>query len=151
MRDGVRIVRVPVAFHISKGVIMPTLGLYAWKYVTQTDVLHLHLPQFDAPGFALRGRLLGKPTVLTYHCDLQLPNGLFNRIVDRVVQIMNRLAGSLSNAVVTYTRDYGENSTFCRATSTANSPSSRPPSSYPPATRRTRSISTTGTGWAAVR
>ncbi len=112
IRDGVKIVRVPVAFRISKGVIMPTLGLYANKYVKECDVLHLHLPQFDAPGFALRGRLFGKPTVLTYHCDLRLPDGTFNRIVDRVVLVMNRLAGMLSNAVVTYTRDYGTNSPF---------------------------------------
>lgn len=112
VRDGVKIVRVPVAFRISKGVIMPTLGLYATKYVWDTDILHLHLPQFDAPGFALRGRLFGKPTVLTYHCDLRLPDGWFNRVVDRVVLLMNRLSGSLTNAVVTYTRDYGENSPY---------------------------------------
>ena len=33
VRDGVNIVRVPVAFRVSKGVIMPTLGLHANKYV----------------------------------------------------------------------------------------------------------------------
>jgi glycosyltransferase involved in cell wall biosynthesis len=60
----------------------------------------------------MRGRLLGKPVVLTYHCDLQLPQGAFNRMVDRVVQGMNQLAGQLSNAVVTYTRDYGTHSPF---------------------------------------
>ncbi len=112
VRDGVKIVRVPVAFRISKGVIMPSLGFYAWKYVRECDVLHLHLPQFDAPGFALRGKLFNKPTVLTYHCDLRLPDGLFNRIVDRVVLTMNRLAGTFSDAVVTYTRDYGANSPY---------------------------------------
>lgn len=112
VRDGVRVVRVPVAFRISKGVIMPALGFYATRYVRQTDVLHLHLPQFDAPGFALRGRLFGKPVVLTYHCDLRLPNGLFNRMVDQVVLVMNRLAGALTDAVVTYTRDYAENSPY---------------------------------------
>lgn len=114
MRDGVQIVRVPVAFRISKGVIMPTLGLYATRYTRQTDILHLHLPQFDAPGFALRGRLLHKPVVLTYHCDLQLPSGLFNRLVDRVVLLMNRLSGALADGVVTYTRDYAVNSQFLR-------------------------------------
>lgn len=112
VRDGVKIVRVPVAFRVSKGVIMPTLGFYANRYVRECDVLHLHLPQFDAPGFALRGRLWNKPTVLTYHCDLQLPTGLFNRMVDRVVAMMNRAAGTLSDAVVTYTRDYGTTSPY---------------------------------------
>jgi glycosyltransferase involved in cell wall biosynthesis len=110
--DGVKVVRVPVALRVSKGVIMPSFGPMAWKLALKSDVIHLHLPQFDAPGVALRGRLLGKPVVLTYHCDLQLPTGLFNRLVDRVVLTMNQLAGSLTDAVVTYTRDYGEHSPY---------------------------------------
>ncbi|WP_420631549.1 glycosyltransferase family 4 protein [Candidatus Leptofilum sp.] len=110
--DGVKVVRVPVAARVSKGVLMPGFGPMAWKLAQQADVLHLHLPQFDAPGVAMRGRILGKPVVLTYHCDLQLPQGSFNRLVDRVVGSMNQLAGQLADAVVTYTRDYGTHSPF---------------------------------------
>lgn len=112
VQAGVKIVRVPVAARISKGVIMPSFGPMAWKLALKSDVIHLHLPQFDAPGVALRGRLLNKPVVLTYHCDLQLPPGFFNRLVDRVVLSMNQLAGYLSDAVVTYTRDYGTHSPY---------------------------------------
>src|SRR5512136_866884 len=90
--DGVRVIRVPVALRISKGVIAPTFGLVATKLVWENDVVHLHLPQFDAPGVAFRARFLGKPTVLTYHCDLKLPAGLFNRFVNLVVQLQNNLA-----------------------------------------------------------
>jgi len=110
--DGVKVVRVPVAARVSKGVLMPGFGPMAWKLALQADVLHLHLPQFDAPGVAMRGRILGKPVVLTYHCDLQLPHGRFNLLVDRVVLSMNQLAGQLADAVVTYTRDYGRHSLF---------------------------------------
>ncbi len=110
--EGVKVVRIPVAARVSKGVLMPGFGPMAWKLAQQADILHLHLPQFDAPGVAMRGRILGKPVVLTYHCDLQLPQGSFNRLVDRVVQSMNQLAGRLSDAVVTYTRDYGTHSPF---------------------------------------
>lgn len=110
--DGVKIVRIPVLLRVSKGVIMPEFGPMAWKLAHRTDVIHLHLPQFDAPGVATRGRLLGKPVVLTYHCDLQLPEGSFNRMVDKVVQTQNRFAGELADAIVTYTRDYGTHSPF---------------------------------------
>jgi glycosyltransferase involved in cell wall biosynthesis len=110
--DGVHIVRAPVAFRISKGVIMPTFGLLAWKHVIEADIIHLHLPQFDAPGVAMRGRLLGKPVILTYHSDLQLPVGLANRLVDKVVYFQNRMAGILADAVVTYTRDFGSHSPY---------------------------------------
>lgn len=112
LQDGVKIVRVPVTFRVSKGVIMPGFGPMAWKLAQKADVIHLHLPQFDAPGVALRGRLMHKPVVLTYHCDLQLPHGGFNRLVDRVVQGMNQMAGHLADAVVTYTRDYGTHSPY---------------------------------------
>jgi glycosyltransferase involved in cell wall biosynthesis len=110
--DGVKVVRVPVAMRVSKGVLMPDFGPMAWKLSRRADVLHLHLPQFDAPGLALRGRLLRKPVVLTYHCDLQLPVGTFNKMVDRVVQFQNNAAGRLADAVATYTRDYAVNSPY---------------------------------------
>ena len=110
--DGVKIVRVPVAARVSKGVIAPTFGLVATKLVAQHDIVQMHLPQFDAPGVALRGRLLGKPAVLTYHCDLFLPPGLFNRFVNAVVDFQNNMAGMLSNHIVTYTQDYADNSPY---------------------------------------
>ena len=108
--DGVKIIRVPVAARISKGVIAPTFGLVATKLVAQHDVVQMHLPQFDAPGVALRGRLLGRPTVLTYHCDLLLPPGFFNRFVNAVVDFQNNMAGMFSNHIVTYTQDYADHS-----------------------------------------
>jgi glycosyltransferase involved in cell wall biosynthesis len=110
--EGVRVVRMPVALRVSKGVLMPGFGPMAWKLARRADVLHLHLPQFDAPGLALRGRVLRKPVVLTYHCDLQLPVGAFNKMVDRVVQFQNQAAGRLADAVATYTRDYATHSPY---------------------------------------
>jgi glycosyltransferase involved in cell wall biosynthesis len=112
MMDGVRVIRVPIAFRLSKGVIAPTFGWVATKLVWGHDVVQMHLPQFDAPGVALRGRLFGKPAVLTYHCDLQLPSGLFNRLVNTVVDVQNNLAGILANHIVTYTQDYADNSPY---------------------------------------
>ena len=110
--NGVKVIRVPVIARISKGVIAPTFGFVATKLVWQNDVVQLHLPQFDAPGVALRARLFGKPAVLTYHCDVQLPPGLFNRLVNFVVGFQNNMAGILANHIVTYTQDYADNSPY---------------------------------------
>jgi glycosyltransferase involved in cell wall biosynthesis len=110
--DGVVVRRVPVAFRLSKGVIMPTIGLEATRQVWAHDVLSLHLPQFDAAGIALRGRLFAKPTVLTYHCDLRLAGGVVNSIANVAVNLANRVSAGLANTVVTYTRDYADNSIF---------------------------------------
>jgi len=112
MMDGIRVIRVPVALRISKGVIAPTFGLVATRLVARNDVVQLHLPQFDAPGVALRARLFGKPVVLTYHCDLLLPPGIFNRFVNLVVQFQNNLAALLADHLVTYTQDYADNSAY---------------------------------------
>ncbi|MCC7119467.1 MAG: glycosyltransferase family 4 protein [Anaerolineales bacterium] len=109
---GVKVIRVPVAARVSKGTIAPTFGWVASKLVLQHDVVQLHLPQFDAPGVALRARLLGKPVVLTYHCDVQLPQGLFNRLVNFVLDFQNNLAGRLANHIVTYTQDYADHSPY---------------------------------------
>jgi len=115
VKDGVRVVRAPVLFRVSKGVIMPTFGWLATRLVRQHDVVSLHLPQFDAAGVAARCRLMDKPSVLTYHCDLRLPPGWFNQVVNRVVLGMNRLAGRLADRVVAYTEDFAQHSPFLQA------------------------------------
>jgi glycosyltransferase involved in cell wall biosynthesis len=112
--DGVRVVRSPVLLRISKGVISPSFGYLATKLVREADVIHLHLPQFDAAGVALRGRIFGKPSVITYHCDLKMPSGLFNTFVNQVVHVMNHLAALFTNKIITYTQDYADNSPYLK-------------------------------------
>ena len=110
--DGVRVVRAPVQLRISKGVIMLSFPFIAWRLIREHDVLSVHLPQFEASLLGLLGRLANRPVVLTYHCDLQLPKGWFNRIVDRVVFVSNYFAGKWARAAVAYTQDFAEHSHF---------------------------------------
>ncbi len=112
--DGVRIIRVPVLIHLSKGVIMPQFGFIANRLVKENDWIQLHLPQFDAAGVALRGRLQHKPTVITYHCDLRMPRGLLSWAANQGVLLMNELAARFTHRIVTYTRDYAENSSYLK-------------------------------------
>ena len=112
MQDGIRILRAPVAMRVSKGVLMPSFGPTTTRLVRSHDVVQLHLPQFDAPGVTLRGRMMHKPTVLTYHCDLTLPSGIMNRAVNQVVHAMNHLSARLADRIVTYTQDYADHSPY---------------------------------------
>ncbi|HEV2127568.1 MAG TPA: glycosyltransferase family 4 protein [Thermomicrobiales bacterium] len=112
--DGVHIVRVPVALRVSKGVIMPTLGVRAARLMREHDVLSLHLPMFDAAGLTVRARRGGTPVTLTYHCDLQLPPGPFNRVVGLTVHLANRVAARLADRIVAYTQDYADHSRLLR-------------------------------------
>ena len=110
--NGVQIVRPRVWLHVSKGVIMPSMPLWAWKLVRQADVVHLHTPQLDAAPIAIISRLLGKPVVLTYHCDLLLPKGFIHSLANRVSDFANHITAQLSSVIVHNTRDYAENSPF---------------------------------------
>ena len=112
--DGVEVVRLDVRMRISKGVIMPDMPYWAWKLVRQADVVHLHVPQLDAAPIALISRALGKPVVLTYHCDLRLPTGSIHSIANRVSNTANHITASVASVIVHNSRDYAENSPFLR-------------------------------------
>jgi glycosyltransferase involved in cell wall biosynthesis len=112
VKHGVRIVRIPVILRVSKGVIMPSFGYVATRLAFANDVLHIHLPQLDAPFLALGGRILKKPTVLTYHCDLTLPPGPFSGLLNQGVTLAHHLAAMLAHRIVTYTQDYADNSPY---------------------------------------
>jgi glycosyltransferase involved in cell wall biosynthesis len=111
-RDGVQIIRPRVLMRVSKGVLMPSMPWWAWKYSRQADVVHLHLPQLDAAPVAMIARLLGKPVVLTYHCDLRLPSGLVNRLANQVSNLANHISAQLAQRIVANTQDYAESSSF---------------------------------------
>lgn len=110
--DGVEVRRLPVALRISKGVIMPAMPVYALKLARQADIINLHVPQLDAAYISLIGRMLGKPVVLTYHCDMLLPRGWVHSLANRVSNLANHIAARLANVIVTNTRDYAEQSPF---------------------------------------
>ncbi len=112
--EGVRIVRVPVFMQISKGFLMPTFVFKAWTLLKDADIINIHLPQLDAAPVALASRLLKKRIVSTYHCDLVLPSAWVHRLANIVSNIANHISASLSDLVITNTKDYAEHSRFLR-------------------------------------
>jgi glycosyltransferase involved in cell wall biosynthesis len=112
--NGVQVIRPRVWFRISKGVIMPSMWLQAWKLARQSDVIHLHVPQLDAAPIALMGKLLAKPVVLTYHCDLRLPSGFMHSIANQVSNLANHITAWAADVIVQNSRDYAEHSPFLR-------------------------------------
>ena len=108
--EGVKIVRVPAPVSIGKAPLMPRYADTAYRLAKEHDVVHLHLPQLEAALAAGAGRKAGKPVLLTYHCDLQLPAGLINRGFDAGVYAANYTTASLADRIVAYTRDYADHS-----------------------------------------
>ena len=110
--DGVTVVRVPALMRVSKGLIMPAMPFVAWRLARQADVIHLHMPQLDAAYIAWIGKIMRKPVVLTYHCDLRLPQGLIHAIANKVSDVANHMAAWGSDAIISLTRDYAEHSKY---------------------------------------
>jgi glycosyltransferase involved in cell wall biosynthesis len=110
--DGVEIVRVPILRKLSKGVIMPRFPGYAADCIGACEVVNVHMPQFEAALLAGLGRLRGRGVVLTYQCDLRLPGGWFNRVVEASLRPLNRLAAGAAHAVVTTSDDYARHSPY---------------------------------------
>ena len=112
--DGVEIHRLGVGLRISKGVIMPAMPVWATRLARWADVVNLHVPQLDAAPIAVISRLLGKPVVLTYHCDLRLPAGAVHYVANQASHLANHISARSANTIVTNTRDYAEASPFLR-------------------------------------
>jgi glycosyltransferase involved in cell wall biosynthesis len=111
--DGVTVIRHPVAFRFSKGSIMPGFLSHAWKLMREHDIVSIHLPQAEGGPLALIGHVLArKPVVLTYHSDLQLPPGILNRVIDRLVFTSNMMAGFFADRISAYTQDFAQHSPF---------------------------------------
>lgn len=112
--QGVRIIRLPVAFRLSKGVIMPKMPLEAWRSIRNSDLVNLHVPQVDAALVAMLAKLQGKPVVLTYHCDLKMPPSLINSVAGGAANLANRISANLADVIVHNTRDFAGHSPFLK-------------------------------------
>lgn len=107
----VKVHRVPYLFRLHKGFFMPKFFYKAWSFVRKHDVVVINLPQFEGCILALYARLLGKKVVTIYHCEVSLPKGFLNRIIESLLSISNFFTLLLSQHIVTYTKDYAT-STF---------------------------------------
>jgi glycosyltransferase involved in cell wall biosynthesis len=112
--QGVQIIRLPVLFRLSKGVIMPQMPFKALKLINDSDIVNLHVPQVDAALLAALAKISQKPLVLTYHCDLQMPAGWINQLAGAAAQAANKFSAMVADVIVHNTRDFAENSSFLR-------------------------------------
>jgi len=112
--QGVNIIRLPVAFRLSKGVIMPRILSTSWNLIGESDLVNLHLPQGDAALVAVLTKIRKKPLVSTYHCDIKMPEGLINKLAGWGATLSNHISASLSDTLVQNTRDFAQHSKFLK-------------------------------------
>lgn len=102
--NGVRVVRAPIWFKISKGVISPRFILWAAKYAKLADVVQMHLPMLEAGVISLLVK--SSQLICTYHCDVNLPDGFINRIITKIMDLSHKVALRRARCVVVNTIEY---------------------------------------------
>ena len=114
--NGVRIIRVPSVFRISKGVVMLSYLKYALQLIKEQDIVLVNLPNTPIESIILSmlARFRKIPMAAIYHCDVKLPAGILNRIIESIVFFGNYIACSFAKKIITYTDDYAENCSFLK-------------------------------------
>ena len=103
--EGVRVIRMPVLFRVSKGPVMPAIFAAIHRQLAAHDVVHVHLPFLEAAYTAFVNCGL-RPLILTNNADLHLPAGFINRIASATVNLMQQFAAQRANWLCSYTWDY---------------------------------------------
>ena len=105
--DGAAVVRSPVLLSLSKGVVMPAFPWQAARLLAEHDLLYLHLPQLEASVAAVLAKVSHKPIVVSYQCDIQLPNGPARWTMTPAIRLSHYLTGKLADRIVVTSEAYG--------------------------------------------
>lgn len=102
------IVRMPYFFRLSKGFISPQSWIIFWNNLKSNDLVILNLPSVEGIVLACMAYLCKKPIISILHCEVLLPPGIINRIINGILNIVVFLQLALSNKIIVYTKDYYE-------------------------------------------
>ena len=105
---GVRILRAPVLARLGKAQVSPALVAVARREISGVDVLHLHAPLVPAVPLTMLARRRGTPILANYHCDLVLPPGPVNRVVEGIARWSQDFALDRAAVIVNSTEDYAK-------------------------------------------
>lgn len=116
MHEGVRVVRVPVSFRISKGPVMASYVSTARRLLREHDLVFLSLPStpIECLTMAMCRLVFRHPVCAVYQCDLKLPPGLANKAIEKALFLVNLVTGACLDRIIVLTEDYANHSTFMR-------------------------------------
>lgn len=112
MHNGVRIVRLPTRLHLSRGVVMPAFVPTLYRLAREHDLLQVHTPMLETNLVTRVGLLRGKPTVLTHHGDLVMPNNGKDQFIERVMTALMVQGEREATRITVHSCDYADHSKF---------------------------------------
>ncbi len=107
---GVKVVRKPVLFRLSRTAVSPTFLAALWQEIRRNDCVVAYLPLAECAIVSIVARLLGKKLYLVHNGDLVLPRGAINRVIERFYYHSTDLAIRISDGIILQTEDYGRHS-----------------------------------------
>ncbi|MBI4079389.1 MAG: glycosyltransferase family 4 protein [Candidatus Levybacteria bacterium] len=105
--SNVLVVRIPYLFRVNKGFFMPSYFSEVWKRIAKAEAIVINMPQFEGVIPAIIGRIYRKKVICIYNCEVALPKGLANHLIEFFLHMSHFFTLSLANTIVTYTKDYG--------------------------------------------
>ncbi len=105
--SGVRVYRAKSLLAISKGFLSLDWLILNLRLVRSQDVIVVNLPQFEGVIPSILAKLFRKKLIVIYHCEVILPSGLFNKIVEQFLRLSNFISLCCADTVITYTEDFG--------------------------------------------
>jgi glycosyltransferase involved in cell wall biosynthesis len=102
----IHVSRAPVLARFGKALVSPALLARASTAIRGSDLLHLHAPLAPAAPLAMLAQARGVPIIVTYHCDLKPPAGVWNRGIEAIARASQNFALDRAARVITYTEDY---------------------------------------------
>ncbi|WP_307786048.1 glycosyltransferase family 4 protein [Rathayibacter sp. SD072] len=106
---GVEVRRCAVQVRIGKGLLSASFPVVAARYARRSRVVNMHLPMLES-GVITAVVRTGTPVVSTYHCDVTLGAGAFDRFQMAAMDASCRAAIRLSAATIVTTLDYASRS-----------------------------------------
>lgn len=105
--NGVKVIRAPILFKISKGTVSPAFISFAKKLSKQADIVHMHLPMLES---GIISKLIDKSKlIITYQCDIVM-QGIIGNGIQKIMDINNNVALKNSKSVLVSSLDYGKHS-----------------------------------------
>jgi len=111
---GVRIMRLPSVFRLSRGQVMPSFIPVVSRLVREHDVVQVHTPMLETWLVGVLAHRAGKKMLMTHHGDLVMPSGLWDRFVQLTVGFMQDRGADAADVISNHSQDYADKSDYLR-------------------------------------
>ncbi|PJF44811.1 MAG: glycosyltransferase family 1 protein [Phototrophicales bacterium] len=112
--NGVRIIRLWAPIRVSRGMVMLAYPWSMWGLLRQNDVVWLHLPMLETALTAVLAQITGRGLVATHHGDLHLPEGFFNRFIEKFIFGLYAYMARYAHRIIGYSHDYADSSYYLK-------------------------------------